>query len=254
MAINETNITSDNFWLNMAAEAVYSAAQKRSKSVENLKTAISWGFGLFSISGFVIALFGPVKEYDSKALICFGIAFAMLTVAYIVASNAEFPVMESFNTNVTDEIKNAFSETVKKQTEIFKWAAGVAAVAFFLIVAGILVQTTFKKEILKPVIIKMPPAFIKAGFEKNGKVNTIPVTIMADKTQPITLSFINATKNPNNLLFEETYYTDSIGRLYYSYKIPTDSIKSIAVRVIIKEKQIADTVIEHMYTVSVKTQ
>ncbi len=115
MAIESTNIVSEKFWLNLAAEQIYSSFEKRAASVKSLQTIILWTYGLFTASGFVSSIFKDISAFPDCSLILFGIAFFLLTFAYALSNEAQYPVTSSFHPNDTVAIAESFSAAVKKQ-------------------------------------------------------------------------------------------------------------------------------------------
>jgi hypothetical protein len=169
----------------------------------------------------------------------------------MLANRALYPVPKALNPAEAGSIKTAFSETVKKQTERFKWAAGFTATGFFFLALGILLAfwTVKKPYAEKPMLT----FYMKTGVEKAGDSINIPVTIMDKKNEAITLSFINtgsfdSAGNIKKLLFSKVCYTDTSGRLYYSYHVKCDSIKKILVKATVKQIATADTLIEMVHT------
>jgi hypothetical protein len=245
MAINDTNIANDNFWLNMAAESAYSSSEKRTKSVESLKAIIIWAFALFSAGGFAFTLFGSLKEFDTYALLCFGAAFFLLTIAYVQAGRAQYPVAQSYNPLAPAEIKTAISEVVKTQANRFKWASGITSVAFFFLATGFLVEFGTVKNKKTETARPEKSFFVKTGLEKRNDSVYVPVTVMAKKNATVMLTFIKsaagAVEDPKNTQVSGIFYADSTGNFYHTYATAKDSAKNIFVKVTVIQSVNADT-------------
>jgi hypothetical protein len=241
----------------MAAESIYNSAEKRTKSVESLKTVIVWAFTLFSVGGFAVSLFGKLNEFHTYALISFGIAFFMLTIAYVQAGRAEYPVVNEYNPNEAKDIKKALSNVVAAQSERFKWASGITSIGFFFLAIGLLIQFGAVKKETKE-IEKVSSSFdMKVGVERRGDNVFIPMTIMSKKNERVEISIINDTSlvfsaDPKKLLFNQAFYTDSIGRLYYSYTMEQDTIKTLLVKATIQQKNEGDVLVEQSKVIRVK--
>jgi hypothetical protein len=252
MAIADKNIANENFWCNLSAENIYSSADRRQKSVDALKAIILYAFGLFSVGGFMLNIFGAVKDFDSSALYAFGIAFFLLTVAYFLAGQAQFPAEAKYKQADPVEIAEAHNKSVRQQSRWFRGAAAVTGVAFFSLAIGILIQFATVKDKKTAASPPAPDLILKTGMEKKGDTIFIPVTAQWKKNEPIHLSYIktetvksgNTSTYVETPFFSRTFYADTAGRLFYSLPIlPKDSIKTLIVRASI-QKTTADTTIE----------
>jgi len=253
MAIADTNSAGDSpFWLNLAAEQVYGSGEKRENSVKGLTTVILWTFGLFA-SGGMLSIFGGIKELDFWALVSFGIAFFFLSLAYMLANRALYPVAKELNPAEVSSVKKAFSEAVIKQTERFKWAAGFTAMGFFFLAGGILLAFwTAKKTCTEKPVTQL---YVKTGVEKINDTAFIPVTILNKEKSTVVLSFFDTDVKKDSLikdtlLYSGIYYTDSTGRFYYSYKVNNKNVKNVRVRATVS--QAIDVLFEQTRTVNLK--
>jgi hypothetical protein len=98
---------------------------------------------------------------------------------------------------------------------------------------------------------------MKTGIERKGDSIFIPVAIQFEKNTAVELSLTNTTKNEktkkllNKMIFDQIFYTDSSGWLYYSnYLRPSDSIKTLVVKSTAKQKVVADTILEQSVIVN----
>jgi len=259
MSISDQNKTDANFWCNFSAEQVYNSSERRAKSVEALKAVIVWAFALFSVGGFVVTLFGSLKDYSVYGLICFGIAFFMLTLSYHLAGKAQYPVMKNYVQDDPSEIADAFNEAVEKQTGAFKRAAATTAVGFFFLALGILIQFgSVKKEqaqIVQPVTV----AIVKTGVEKRSDSIFVPVTVQWKKNAPIYLSYVKlealkengAIQQKETPIYSQIFYADSLGRLFHSHLfLPKDSIKNLVVKAGVLQQN-ADTLYERIISIKI---
>jgi hypothetical protein len=243
MPIDGKNKPNEDFWQNIASESIYNSSEKITASTTALKTVITWAFGIFAVGGFSFSVFGnSLKEYNFYALISFGIAFFLLTIAYALASQAQYPVAKKFNDSQPVEIKAAFSEVVATQSKFFKAAAAITITGVFLIAVGILIQFG---NIKKTNAVKHERlSYIKAGVEKRSDSTFIPVTLVDKENAAVTLSFFDNGIKKDTLLYTGVYYTDAGGRLYYSYRVINDSIKKVLVKATVRLSESADTLFE----------
>lgn len=253
MAIGDkNNSTNPDFWMNLAAEHIYNSADRRTASVEALKAVILWAFGIFSAGGFTLTMFGALKDFDTYALYSFGIAFFLLTSAYYIASEAQFPRVEKFKLGEPGKIADAYSNTVKSQSAIFKVASAITGIAFFFLAAGLLIEFyTIKNNNQQQTIVSTNDPFIKAGVENRGNLTYIPVSIEWKKNEPVQLTYIKTTsKKGSNIiqettLFNQVFYTDTLGRIFHSYPLSIkDAVKNLTLKVTVTPKSTKDTTIE----------
>jgi len=250
MAINdEVTPGSDSFWLNMSAESIYNSFAKREASVKSLITIILWTFGLFAAgTGGFLSIFGGIKDFDGWALFALGIAFFFLCLAYFFANRALYPIASLFRPAEVKGFQEAFSETTKTQTERFRTASGFTAAGFFFLAFGIFLQF---RSLSKPKpVCNIPTISLQASIEKRGDSVNVPVTAMSKGRQAVELYFYNSTNidsitnNIKKLIFNRVFKTDSLGRLYYSYYVPSDTIKAIIVKATFREMSKPDSVEE----------
>lgn len=239
MPIDGTLDASPKFWLNLAAESIYNSAEKISKSCETLKTIIGWTFGLFATGGFVITTFGNLPKYSIYTLYSFGIAFFLLTIAYALSAEGQYPVVKEYNDHDPFQIKKVFGGAVALQASRFRTAATITFVGFFFLGLGILIQFPNTKEKKETPAATVQPTFeMKTGVEVKDGQTYIPVTIKAKKNDTLTVSFFNITKDsknlsapdPKNLLESKVFYTDTAGNVYNSYKLTDTTTKILLVR------------------------
>ncbi len=255
MAISDTNKANEDFWCNIAAESIYGSSERRAKSVDSLKTLITWAFGLFSTGGFAFTLFGNIKDFDGYALINFGIAFFLLTIAYSVANMAQYPVAETYRPSEPVAIANSFSRAVKKQMRIFNVAVGVVSLGFFFFALGLLLQFANVRKNASPKISVTPGLMLNTSVLKKGGTIYIPMTIRAGKNDSVDIKICNnATSKQKDtipkILFTASLRADSNGMLYYSYsQARADSITSILVEASLR-KVTFDTVALQTKTVA----
>ncbi len=220
MADTELKIVSERFWLNMAAESISSSFEKRAASAKKLKELLIWAFGLLALTGFVGSIFGGVKTFPLVSLIFFGIGYALLTIAHVLAGEAEYPVTQKFHPNDTEDIAKAFSVAVKQQSAFFKWATGITFLGFLCIAMAILFL--FFKVLEKPVVKKedLYPLTVNASVIKvNDSTLKVPVTIITVPVIDTVDIAIFYGKNKETLLFNEAYKTDTAGRIYTSCQV-----------------------------------
>jgi len=234
MAIEDKKIASETFWLNIAAENIYSSFEKRATSVGNLKKVIEWAFAIFTTTGFVGGTFGvTITGFNIISLVSFGIAFCLLVIAYVLAGKAHYPVAKTYHPNDVADISKAFGEAVAEQTKQFKRASGVTILGFFFLAFGILFLFRYaKQQPSPPVKVIINPLLIKAGIEKRNDSVFIPVTAMAEKdtslknTNNTVILSISAIRNGKDFsLCNNPYKLDTAGRFFYSYQVP-DSAKA----------------------------
>ncbi|OOQ58796.1 hypothetical protein [Mucilaginibacter pedocola] len=256
MAINDKNMAGGDFWCNVAAESIYTSADRRAKAADSLKTVITWAFGVFSTGGFAVSLFGSIKEFNGSALICLGVAFFLLTIAYCVANMAQYPVSETYNAQDPVEITIAFSKAVKHQATVFNTAVIISSSGFFFFALGLLLQFTHVKS--NPPKIPLPAPFtLNTSIQlKDGKMY-IPVTVRAGKNDSVNVAIYNSTppkvgKVAAVLLFSVILKPDTAGIVYYSYsRQAEDSVKAITVTASIEKKN-GDTIAEQKNTANLK--
>jgi hypothetical protein len=124
MAVNDTNLVSDEFWLNLGAEQVYNTLQARKDSIDRLQKTIVWVFGIYSSITFVSVLFAKGQDWKPAVLLLFGISFLFLILAYWVASFASFSLPASFYASAAESVKSAFNKAVNRNS----WAFNIAVI------------------------------------------------------------------------------------------------------------------------------
>lgn len=152
MAIEGKIKPTEDFWINLSAESIYGSSERIAKAGETLKTVITWAFGIFTVGGFALTVFGTnFKSYSPWGLYLFGTAFFLLTIAQVFIVKSQAPVTKEYNDQDPAEVKKVFVEKVRVQSAIFSWAMGITFTAFFLLAAGILIQfaALTKKEVEK---------------------------------------------------------------------------------------------------------
>jgi hypothetical protein len=254
MALADKNIANEAFWLNMAVENIYSSFVKRATSVKNLKEVITWTFTIFTGAGFVGSIFGTsIKNYNQTSLVLFALAFFLLTLAYVLAGQAQYPVSRTFHPNDVSDISNAFGAAVKIQTNYFRLAAGTTMAGFFFIALAILFLFYHAKEAPETKKISVNPLLLTTSVEKKGEKYFIPVTIMTDRDKnPVSVSISAVKDKAEMLLLDNSYLTDTSGRAFISYAVP-DSIRaydSFKVKVGISDKT-ADTLPERFTSLKI---
>ena len=246
-----------DFWANMAAEHIYTTAERRVTSAKTLETIILWAFGFFSVGGFALRLFGTLKEFNDWALICFGVCFFLLVLAYYYAGKSQFPDSQTFRMGDIQQIATAFSDSAKTQTSVFKTATALTGVAFFFLALGLLILFGTVKEEEKVVTRQLQQPVIKTGVEKRNDSLFLPITIQWRNDEPVHLSILKseivkvgtATSTIESRLYGGTFYTDTSGRIYYSHLIlPKDSVKNVVIRTIVSQK-VADTLSERISSI-----
>jgi hypothetical protein len=217
MADTDPKIVSEKFWLTLAAESISTSFDKRAASAKKLKELLTWAFGLLALTGFVGSIFGGVKNFPLVSLIFFGVGYALLTIAHVVAGEAEYPITQKFHPNDTEDIARAFSASVKHQSAFFKWATGITFLGFLCIAMAILFlffkareKSEVKKEDLYPLTVNA------SVIKVNDSTLKIPVTVMTlPVTDTVDISILYG-KQKDTLLFKEAYKTDTTGHIYVS--------------------------------------
>lgn len=258
MPIDGKNMLTPDFWANMAAEHIYTTAERRVTSAKTLETIILWAFGFFSVGGFALNLFGALKEFNHWALICFGVCFFLLVLAYYYAGKSQFPDSQTFRMGDIQQIATAFSDSAKTQTRVFKTATALTGVAFFFLALGLLILFgTVKKEEEKVVTPQAHQPVVKTGVEKRNDSLFLPITIQWRKNEPVHISILKsdivkvgtATSTVESRLYGGTFYADTSGHIYYSHLIlPKDSVKNVVIRTLVSHK-IADTLSERISSI-----
>lgn len=215
MATTEPTMVSEKFWLNLAAQSITTSFEKRAAGAKRLKDLITWAYGLLAATGIIGSIFGEVKTFPIESLIAFGVGYALLTIAYGLAGEAEYPVTKNYHPNDTEAIANAFSEAVKYQTNYFKAAAvvafaGLAGIAFAILFLFFSAKekAPVAKEELYPIVVN------SSVIRTNDSLLKIPVTIMTVPVADTVSIAILSGKNKEIVLFKEAYKTDTAGRIY----------------------------------------
>lgn len=125
MAVNDENQVSETFWLNIAAEQVYSTPANRNAAVERLQKTIVWVFGVYTSITVAGLLFAKSDAWNGWSLVFFGLAFFLLTVAYRVATMATFPVPESFYAEEAASVRDGFNKAISESNTRFEEAVGL---------------------------------------------------------------------------------------------------------------------------------
>ena len=146
MAINDQNVVSDPFWLNIGAEEVYNSTQNRKDAVQKLQATIAWVFSVYTLTTVGSVVFGK-NDWSMFALLLLGLAFMGLTLAYWQATVAGFPVPESFYAADPASVQAAFNNAGKRNNARFKTAVVLTSIGVFLYSAGMLAQ--FGSPVLK---------------------------------------------------------------------------------------------------------
>jgi hypothetical protein len=240
MAINETNIVGDLFWTNMAAEQVYNSFEKRKTSVENLQKLIEWAFGLFGTGGMIGTFFTAGTQYTPLTLIMIGVGFAILVIAYYIATRAAFPVAMEMRPNQPEVISAAFTEALLISTRRFEGASTLTFVGFFIITCGILTH------FIDPHQKEVPPRkevslSVEADTVQRGNTTFIPVTVTYQPQTKIDVKVFrkwksDAKKDTVALAYHEVFKSDSTGRVYASTKHKTTPGDTYSIYVTAYEK------------------
>ncbi|MDP9081662.1 MAG: hypothetical protein M3O71_29980 [Bacteroidota bacterium] len=122
MAINDTNVVSDPFWLNVGAEEVYNSTQNRKDAVQKLQATIAWVFTVYTATTMGSVVFAKKDDWNIYSLLLLGLAFMGLTIAYWQAMVAAFPVPESFYAADPASVRTAFNKAAKRNNIRFKSA------------------------------------------------------------------------------------------------------------------------------------
>ncbi len=215
MATTEPTLVSEKFWLNLAAESITTSFEKRTAGAKRLKDLVTWAYGLLAATGVIGSLFGEVKTFPIESLIFFGAGYALLTIAYGLAGEAEYPVTRNYHPNDMEAIANAFSEAVKYQTKYFKAAAVVGFAGLASISFAILFLFFSAKEKAPVVKEELYPMVVNSSVIRiNDSLLKIPVTIMTvPGADTVSISILSG-KNKELVLFKEAFKTDTAGRLY----------------------------------------
>jgi len=223
MAIEDKKIASETFWLNIAAESIYTTFEKRAAGVKNLKEVIAWAFAIFSATGFVGSVFGKaIENFNDKSLWCFGIAFFLLTFGYVFAGQAQYPVIKTYHPNDVSDISKAFGEAVKTQSKYFGIAAATTMLGFFFVAMAILFLFKHAKEKPKPEIKEaiIIPLLVKTSVVKKGDTCFIPVTVMTKPdANDVSISISAFKGDKDSVLLNGTFETDTSGRVFISHPI-----------------------------------
>ena len=139
MAINDNNVVSDPFWLNIGAEEVYNSTQSRKDAVQRLQAAIAWVFTIYTATTVGSVAFGK-NDWSIWALLLLGFSFVLLTRAYWLATVAGFPVPESFYPSEPDSVREAFDKALKNNNRRFKKAVAITSIGVLFYSTGLLVQ------------------------------------------------------------------------------------------------------------------
>jgi len=149
MAINDTNVVSDPFWLNIGAEEVYNSGPTRKDAVLKLQAAIAWVFTIYTATTMGSVVFAKKDDWNIYSLLLFGVAFMSLTMAYWLATIAYFPVPESFYAADPESVRTVFNNTAKRNNIRFKSAVILTSIGVFFYSIGLLAQfgaPVFKKH------------------------------------------------------------------------------------------------------------
>jgi len=248
-----------DFWCNIAAESIYNSADRRAKAADTLKTLITWAFGLFSTGGFAVSLFGSIKEFNGCALICFGIAFFLLTIAYCVANMAQYPVAQTFNAQNPAAIAVSFSQAVKKQAHVFNIAVVISSLGFFFFALGLLLQFAHVKGNATQIPTPSRLMLNTGVYLQDGKMY-IPIAVKAGRNDTVNIAIYNNTpsKSGNSavpeLLFAAPLKADTSGMLFYSYcRSAADTLKALTVTASVQKRN-QDTIAEQKNTVALKVK
>lgn len=148
MAINDTNVVSDPFWLNIGAEEVYNSTINRKDAVLKLQAAIAWVFTVYTATTMGSVVFAKKDDWNIYSLLLLGFAFMSLTMAYWLATIAYFPVPQSFYAAEPESVRAAFNKAAKRNSIRFKLAVILTSIGVFFYSIGLLAQfgaPVFKK-------------------------------------------------------------------------------------------------------------
>jgi hypothetical protein len=229
MPINDTNISNDDFWLNIAAESIYNTYEKRIKAIENLQKLIGWATGLFSTSSFLFYFFPKAGGLEGKALYFFYLAIAFLVVGYFFSSASGFPSPSKYNPNDPNEIKDKFSKSVVTSTILFNISVLFVFAGFLCIALGIIKQVAPAE---RQAIAEKKEIKVMADLEVRGDSTFIPVLIenaTSLKARAIVrgfkTSFIASKTNPVILVENGLYPADTLGRVFLSIYVKDKNLK-----------------------------
>lgn len=232
MGIADQNIAKDSFWLNIAAEMIYTSHNKHTRAVEGLQTVIKWAFTLFTTGGVVLFFFPKASDFGWLTLVLFGVAIALLAIGYFVSANSGFPDPTTFNPLVVDEVKSAYSSSISHAATKFLFAVAFTFAGFLSLAVGILFQFAHGRPEVPPQV-GVPLLTIKTGVERGTNGFVIPVTIGYLKDQRVDVSIrgykdeagFKSSPTRSTTVGEVVMYADTTGFCFSLHAIPSDSLQ-----------------------------
>lgn len=218
MAINDTNMVSDKFWLNIGAEVVYKSLENRAAAVDRLQKTIVWIFGVYSTITIGSAVFTTKESWCDTALLLFGLAFLFLIISYWVATTASFPQIKDFYGNAAESIRDKYVEAVNRSAKAFTWAIVLCSVGVLLYSIALFLQfgtPTFNKS-RKALVSKV----VKESDSLQVQLKRLTADTFALQIQSKTRSWINYTILSDTTI-EQQIKTDEIPFTVQSIKVNT---------------------------------
>lgn len=181
MAINDTNVISDPFWLNIGAETVYNSQQARKDAVARLQATIVWVLGIYTSTSIAGLIIKKKEDIALLALIFFAFAYALLIIAYYTATVSSFPVPESFYGADPASVRDAFNRSAKLANRRFKWAMFFTSAGVLLYSLALLSQFG-NAALLKLSVDKYKPQELSISVSKPDGNKTIIFSIKSQRS------------------------------------------------------------------------
>lgn len=262
MAIADRNITKDDFWLNIAAEIIYSSYEKHTKAVEGLQSLIKWVFGLFTTGSALLFFFPQANDFGSQSLTLFGLAFGVLTIGYFFATKSGFPLPVVFNSQEVESIKKSHNDMITAASKIFFRAVVMTFIGFLLLAMGILVQfgsSTLSKK--NASTFSLLPA-ISTGIEVKDGVRYIPITVTDSPSVRLSIIVRGFKEDPTkarktiseSIIADEIIYASKDGYSFTSYIVENDSLNHFIVEVTNDKNRNDSTTVKLSISTSLKNK
>jgi|GEM_PF-3754836 hypothetical protein len=228
MSIDSKNVVNEVFWANFAGEKIYNSFDLRIKAVDKLQNFVTWVFGLFSTSGFIVVFFTQ-GDIQHGALVCWGIGLALILVGSFFSQEAGFPIKEHMDPNLTSTVRKAFNDAMARSDVFFRLAVYTVMSGTFMIAFGIIVQFWEGKP-----TPPLPGKWQISGYvEKTSGGYLVPFSVQGKPNHEFqllirrasdTTSSVSIFNTQDSLLLDKTFTSDSAGNYSGVYAIPTSLV------------------------------
>jgi hypothetical protein len=189
MPAGDTNMVSEEFWLNIGAEVVYKSLDNRIAAVDRLQKTIAWIFGIYGSITIGSAVFTSKESWSGTALLLFGLAFLFLIISYWVATTASFPRVQDFYGSAVASIREAYGTAVADSAKAFTWAIILCSVGVLIYSIALFLQ--FGSPAFNKTRKAVLPKVLKESDSLSVNVKVVDANTFALQIQSRKNSWVN---------------------------------------------------------------